>query len=56
MALDLGLTDEQALHCFAEHYASVLDDPDGSAHANIRALMDTGLAGVRFETFPLTRR
>lgn len=55
MAQDLALTDEQALHCFAEHYASVLADPDGSAHANIRALMDTGLAGVRFESFPLTR-
>lgn len=56
MAQDLALNDEQALHCFAEHYESVLADPDGSAHANIRALMQTGLAGVRFETFPLTRR
>lgn len=56
MAKDLGLSDEQALQCFAEHYASVVADPDGTSHANIRALMQTGLAGVRFDTFPLARR
>jgi hypothetical protein len=56
MALDLGLTDQQALHCFAEHYQSVLADPAGIAHANIRALMHHGLAGVRFENPPLSRR
>ncbi|SDS87938.1 HopJ type III effector protein [Halopseudomonas xinjiangensis] len=56
MAIDLGLTDEQTLQCFAEHYQAVLADPDGVAHGNIRALMRTGLAGVRFQTFPLSRR
>lgn len=56
MALDMGLTDEQALQCFAEHYRSVLADPDGDNHANIRALIKQGLAGVSFERQPLSRR
>ena len=56
MALDRGLSDEQALHCFAEHYRSVLQTPDGSDHANIRALQRGGLAAVRFDGTPLTRR
>lgn len=56
MALDLGLTDQQALQCFAEHYQAVLDDPAGDAHGNIRALMQHGLQGVRFASQPLQRR
>ena len=56
MATDSGFDDEQALLCFAEHYQAVRDDPEGSAHGNIRQLMRTGLKAVRFETFPLTRR
>lgn len=56
MAIDTGLNDEQTLQCFAEHYQAVLADPDGTAHGNIRALMRSGLAGVRFQIFPLVRR
>ena len=56
MALDLGLNDVQALQCFAEHYQGVLENPDGSDHANIRALMKQGLAGISFDRPPLTRR
>lgn len=56
MALDLGLSDLQALQCFAEHYQAVLAHPAGSDHANIRALRDQGLTAVRFDTPPLTRR
>ena len=56
MALDLGLSDDQALACFGEHYQSVLADPNGSGHANIRALMQHGLAAVRFDQPPLKRR
>ncbi|GGD11155.1 HopJ type III effector protein [Halopseudomonas salina] len=56
MALDLGLDDLQALQCFAEHYQSVLANPDGQDHANIRALRDHGLAAVKFDSSPLTRR
>ncbi len=55
MAMDQGLSDQQALHCFAEHYQAVLADPDGDAHGNIRALMQHGLGEVRFAQPPLTR-
>lgn len=56
MALDQGLSDEQALQCFAEHYRSVAQTPEGSDHGNIRALMQGGLSKVRFAAPPLTRR
>lgn len=56
MAKDLQLTDQQALQCFAEHYQAVLSDPAGSDHANIRALMSSGLSAVAFAHQPLTRR
>lgn len=44
-----GLSQEETLHCFAEHYRGVLADPDGDAHANIRAFMQHGWEGVSFE-------
>ena len=56
LALLEGLSDEEALLAFGEHYRSVLDTPDGSDHGNIRALMAYGLAGVKFATQPLQRR
>tara|TARA_R110000751_G_scaffold176531_1_gene282734 strand:+ start:239 stop:574 length:336 start_codon:yes stop_codon:yes gene_type:complete len=56
MAQDLGLSNQQALQCFAEHYQAVLQSPDGSDHANIRALMHSGLSAVTFASSPLTRR
>lgn len=48
----------------AEHYSytpSAFDNgsvsnPEGDDHANIRALQQTGLAGVHFERQPLSRR
>ncbi|UCJ18982.1 HopJ type III effector protein [Pseudomonas sp. MM211] len=51
-----GLTDQEALQCFGEHYRSVLATPEGSDHANIRALMNSGLVGVSFEQQSLTRK
>ena len=51
-----GLSDEEALLAFGEHYRSVLATPEGSDHGNIRALMAHGLAGVKFAQQPLTRR
>ena len=51
-----GLSDEEALLAFGEHYRSVLQTPEGSDHANIRALVAHGLAGVSFQGEPLTRR
>ncbi|MBT2311737.1 HopJ type III effector protein [Pseudomonas fluorescens] len=56
LALLEGLSDEEALLAFGEHYRSVLATPEGSDHGNIRALMVHGLAGVKFETQPLRRR
>lgn len=49
------LTSEQALHCFGDYYRKdVLENPEGSDHGNIRALMSTGLEAVEFEEFPLS--
>ncbi len=56
LALLEGLTDQEALQCFGEHYRSVLATPEGSDHGNIRALIAHGLAGVKFEAEPLTRK
>ena len=56
LALLEGLTDEEALQAFGEHYRSVLATPEGTDHGNIRALMRSGLAGVSFERLPLVRK
>jgi hypothetical protein len=42
------LSEQDTLLCFAEHYASVLAKPNDSDHANIRAFMNTGWSGIRF--------
>ncbi|WP_263145234.1 HopJ type III effector protein [Pseudomonas sp. RIT-PI-AD] len=56
LALLEGFELEEALLAFGEHYRQVLKDPRGGDHANIRALMAHGLAGLRFEQAPLSRR
>ncbi len=56
LALLEGFSTEEALLAFAEHYQAVLATPNGEDHRNIRALMQTGLAGVRFEAMPLARK
>ncbi|MBD8593773.1 MULTISPECIES: HopJ type III effector protein [unclassified Pseudomonas] len=56
LALLEGLSDEEALLAFGEHYRSVVATPEGSDHGNIRNLMAHGLAGVKFSEQPLTRR
>ena len=56
LALLEGLSLEEALKAFGEHYRAVLDNPDGSDHGNIRALMACGLGGVRFTPQPLKRK
>ena len=56
LALLEGLSDEETLLAFGEHYRSVLATPAGSDHGNIRALQATGLAGVRFAELPLKRQ
>ena len=44
-----GLSEEDTLHLFAEHYQSVRDTPEGDDHQNIRQFMANGWAGVKFE-------
>ncbi|RMO91634.1 HopJ1 protein [Pseudomonas syringae pv. maculicola] len=56
LALLEGLSDEEALLAFGEHYRSVQATPEGSDHGNIRALIKHGLAGVTFEGEPLKRK
>jgi hypothetical protein len=51
-----GLSDEEALLAFGEHYRSVVATPEGSDHGNIRALIAHGLAGVKFSGEPLKRK
>ncbi|MCD5997427.1 HopJ type III effector protein [Pseudomonas sp. CDFA 602] len=56
LALLERLSDEEALLAFGEHYRSVQATPQGSDHGNIRALIANGLAGVKFDGEPLTRK
>jgi hypothetical protein len=56
LALLEGLSLEETLRAFGEHYRSVLATPDGNDHGNIRALMANGLGGVHFERLPLSRK
>ena len=53
LALLEGLSTQQALLAFGEHYRHVLATPDGSDHANIRQLLKTGLTQVSFNQLPL---
>jgi len=56
LALLEGLSDQQALLAFGEHYRSVVATPEGTDHSNIRALIAHGLAGVTFASQPLMRK
>ncbi|MBF8775153.1 HopJ type III effector protein [Pseudomonas fulva] len=56
LALLEGLSDREALLAFGEHYRAVQATPEGHDHGNIRALIAYGLAGVKFETLPLSRK
>ena len=56
LALLEGLSLEDTLRAFGEHYRAVLANPSGNDHANIRALQDTGLDGVQFAQQPLKRK
>ncbi|MBH3427177.1 HopJ type III effector protein [Pseudomonas alkylphenolica] len=56
LALLEGLSDQEALLAFGEHYRSVLATPEGTDHGNIRALIRHGLAGVTFSAQPLKAR
>ncbi|MFI5671114.1 HopJ type III effector protein [Streptomyces sp. NPDC051704] len=51
-----GLSGQEALLAFGEHYRSVLATPNDADHANIRNLMAHGLEGVKFAGQPLARK
>lgn len=55
MALLEGLSDQEVLMAFGEHYRSVLATPNGNDHQNIRALQKKGLCSVVFDQFPVSR-
>lgn len=44
-----NLNKEDTLWLFAEHYQSVLNNPNGADHQNIRQFMTHGWPGVVFE-------
>lgn len=51
------LTEAQTLALYGHYYRDeVLGNPEGCDHANIRAFMRLGWAGVRFAAEPLTPR
>ncbi|MGW6874708.1 HopJ type III effector protein [Streptomyces xanthophaeus] len=56
LALLEGLSDQEALLAFGEHYRKVLATPDDTDHGNIRNLVAHGLEGVSFAGQPLSRK
>lgn len=44
-----NLNEEDTLYLFAEHYQSVLNDPNGADHQNIRQFITHGWKGIVFE-------
>lgn len=51
-----NLDEADTLYLFAEHYQSVLANPDGADHQNIRQFMQHGWAGISFEGQALTAK
>ena len=51
-----NLNAEDTLFLFAEHYQSVLANPEGTDHQNIRQFTENGWAGVVFEGQALTAK
>jgi len=43
-----GLSEQESLLLFGQHYRDTMAAPDGTSHGNIRAFMKTGWAGVAF--------
>lgn len=51
-----NLSKEDTLYLFAEHYQSVLNNPGGGDHQNIRQFMAHGWSGVAFEGEALVQK
>jgi hypothetical protein len=50
------LNKEDTLYLFAEHYRSVLDNPEATDHQNIRQFMTHGWPGIAFERQALQQK
>lgn len=50
------LSEADTLYLFAEHYQSVLANPEATDHQNIRQFMLHGWAGIAFEGDALTAK
>ncbi len=50
------LSAEKTLKCFGEHYATVLDTPEGDSHQNIRNFMKHGWEGIQFNGIALSEK
>lgn len=51
-----GLTADETLCLFAEHYKSVLDNPAATDHQNIRQFIAQGWEGIAFEGEALIKK
>lgn len=51
-----GLSKEETLRLFGEHYEHVLKTPEGTDHRNIRTFMRFGWQGIEFFGDPLRQR
>ncbi|MCJ8311522.1 MAG: HopJ type III effector protein [Saccharospirillaceae bacterium] len=50
-----NLTQEQTLHCFGDYYRiDVLQNLEGTDHANIRNFIQSGWNGIKFDAVALT--
>jgi hypothetical protein len=56
LALLLGLSADQVLKCFGEHYREVLATPGVDNHHNLRRLLAEGLVDIQFDQSPLRRK
>lgn len=50
------LSEKETLTLFAEHYESVLNNPEGNDHQNIRQFMKYGWNGVQLEHIALKKK
>ena len=57
LAKRFGLSKEETVSLFGDLYwIDVLENPDGTDHANIRTFLRDGWEGIRFEADPLKPR
>ncbi len=50
------LNEIETLHCFAEHFRAVSDNPTGNDHQNIRQFITNGWQGVQLPETCLTEK